>query len=358
MKKFRSRAGSIGLALVLALPMAAAVGAPRAQADTPGEVVVFDQLPQFGIYRSTEPDYTPPADVSMWTHGTEWAKKLSDADKAAIGADAKLKLTYHAQCDPYDRFGNLFYISVPKGTPVDATTPRTTFQDFITPFSDWRQGAKATYTFPQSNIAPFVRVLNDPARDIYIGIKGGSNPYTGDPCTNTSFPASYKEVGFKYSLSIVSTQAAPAASATSIVSFRSASEEKATPIIAGPKDIAGPQGAGTVALSIAGYGASSGGEEYSKTDVTVRVNGTVVGAFNTGIDCASYLQYSPRGNPGIFQNNLTTNPRSWCPGALVPLRYFPVTQVGGAPATIQLDLSRTGPYTSDSMYRTSLSLIK
>jgi hypothetical protein len=54
-----------------------------------------------------------------------------------------------------------------------------------------------------------------------------------------------------------------------------------------------------------------------------------VGSFSTKIDCASDAKYSPDGNPGIFQANGTTNPRNWCPGALVPTHTYPATLTPG-----------------------------
>ncbi|RAS70511.1 peptide-N-glycosidase F-like protein [Lentzea atacamensis] len=74
---------------------------------------------------------------------------------------------------------------------------------------------------------------------------------------------------------------------------------------------------------IAGYGSAAGGEECSNTTVTVSVNGNRVGSFSTAVDCVSLEQYGPDGNPGIFRNNTAGNPRSWCPGGLIPSRYFP-----------------------------------
>ena len=71
------------------------------------------------------------------------------------------------------------------------------------------------------------------------------------------------------------------------------------------------------------------------------------------IDCASYEQHSPRGNPGIFRNNTSSNPRNWCPGALVPSHTFPITLRAGQQSVALAVNPSTVP--SGSYYATSIS---
>ena len=76
-------------ALVLSL---IAVPATATAAASGGTIGVFDRIPQFGIYTSGDPaNYTPPAGVLMWNRGTEFARKLTDAEKALIGDDLRLR---------------------------------------------------------------------------------------------------------------------------------------------------------------------------------------------------------------------------------------------------------------------------
>jgi hypothetical protein len=89
------------------------------------------------------------------------------------------------------------------------------------------------------------------------------------------------------------------------------------------------------------------------TQDTVTLNGTQVGSFNTKVDCASFEQYSPDGNPGIFRNNNTSNPRNWCPGELVPPRSFAATLNTGSNAVSLGITPSTVP--SGSYYPTSFS---
>jgi hypothetical protein len=324
-----------------------------------GTIAVFDHIPQFGIYTTSDPvGYTPPAGVLMWNRGTEFARKLTDAEKALIGDDLRVRVSYHAQCDNYDRIGTVFYVAVPKGTTPTATTPRVTLQDFITPFSNYWRGAKANYTFPDADLGPYAGALADPDKDVYLGIGGGSNPYGGDPCdSHPEVTPEFKAIGFKYSMSLISTVALTARD-HDVTGMISGVRETTNSIIAGPVRHTATAGRGDIALVIAGYGSAAGGEEYSNTTVTVSVNGTRVGSFSTAVDCASLEQYSPDGNPGIFRNNTTSNPRSWCPGGLIPSRYFPTGDIAGKDVTVTVGIARPVPYVGDSGYRTSVSLLE
>jgi len=323
-----------------------------------GTFNVFDHLPQYGIYRSTDPSYTPPAGVLMWTHGTEYARKLTDAEKAKIGADVALRIKYHAQCDDYDRFASVFFISMPQGTAPTVGTQRVTLQDFISPFSDAWQGTKANYTYKDAPMGAYASALTNPDRDVWVGISGGSNPYSGDACdTHGVTDPAYKEVGFLYSLDLVSTQALTPTDrdVTGVLSrYGITTDTYTTTAVGNTAD----HGTGKLAISIAGYGAASGGEEYSNTTITVNALGREVARFSTAIDCAEYEQYSPRGNPGIFRNNTTSNPRSWCPGALVPTRFFDLGDIAGQQVSFTIGIGRKSPYVGDSQYRTSVALLE
>lgn len=323
---------------------------------------VLDQAPQFGVYRSTEPTtYTPPAGVLMWGKGTEHVRKLTVAEKAAIGDDVALRITYHAQCDPYDRFASVFYISTALGVAPTATTPRTTLVDFISPFSDMWQGVKATRVYPDVPINAFASALSNPNRDVWVGISGGSNPQYGeDSCEKHRPPVTdpaIAEVGFKYSLALVGRAPLSAGLDREVVTFLSRTEQTKDTIDTASVAHSGDHNTGVLMVSIAGYGASSGGQEYTNTTITVKSGAQTLASFSTAIDCATYEQYSPRGNPGLFRNNTTSNPRSWCPGAVVPTRFF---DLGTLPANLQytLKVGNPSPWTADSLYRTSINVLK
>ena len=322
------------------------------EAATPGIFNVFAQIPQFGIYSEKEPRYAPPAGVLMWNFGTVFLVKLSPAQKAKIGADLKARITYHAQCDNYDRLGGLFYVLTAPGTAPAKTDARIEIGRFITPFSDYRLGSLATYVFPALDLAAHARALSDPGRDVWVGITGGSNPYDGDPCTGAAVTADFRAIGFKYSVDFYSNQPippGPAAMAEKLFHDMAAAK---LPITATFANNTGSPIAGRITVIVSGHGANAGGAEYRYTRDTVSVNGTRIGAFSTQIDCASYEKYSPDGNPGIFRDNLGGNPRNWCPGALVPLHTYPATLMPGSNG-IRLGISPSD-LPSGSSYATSI----
>jgi hypothetical protein len=293
----------------------------------PTHFKVFDQIPQFGIYVFADPvGYTPPEGVLMWTFGTEWAVRLTPEQQHQIGGDLAARITYHAQCDNYDRLGGLFFVVKPKGEAPAVTDVRTEAVRFITPFSDYQRGALATHVYPDADLSPYASVLADDTHDVWVGIAGGSNPYDGDPCTGAGVTPDFAAVGFKYSVDFVSTRPL-ATGAVQTLAGVAAPSATAVPV-EGVFSAAAPV-TGHVTVIVSGHGSAAGGDEYKYTQDTVTVNGEVVGMFNTMIDCAPYREASPDGNPGIFQNNLNGNPRNWCPGALVPSHSFAVTLKAG-----------------------------
>jgi hypothetical protein len=84
-----------------------------------------------------------------------------------------------------------FFVVVPQGRMPAATDTRTELARFITPFSDYQRGALATYVFADSDVASYASTLADASQDVWIGIRGGSNPYDGDPCTSTNQTADF-----------------------------------------------------------------------------------------------------------------------------------------------------------------------
>ncbi len=326
--------------------------ADSAATSVPGTFKVLSQIPQFGIYATSDPkNFSPPPGVLMWEHGTAFATKLTDTQQESIGADLIARVTYHAQCDNYDRIGGLFYIVTARGQVPTASDPRTELTRFITPFSDYQRGSLATYVFPDADISPYAQTLADRTHDVWIGVFGGSNPYDGDPCTNAGVSAEFKEVGFKYSVDFVSTKLLPFATAGHLTAacYETVKKVPFTGAFMNP----GGEVSGRVTVIVSGHGANAGGVEYRNTQDTVTVNGKQIGSFSTRIDCASYEKYSPDGNPGIFRDNSSGNPRNWCPGALVPSHTFPVTLLPGS-NTLSLAVSPSD-LPPDSYYATSLN---
>jgi hypothetical protein len=336
---------------------------------TPGTFNVFDHIPQFGVYTSSNPaNYAPPPGVLMWSYGTVFVTQLDAQQQALIGSDLAARVTYYAQCDNYDRIGDVFFILEPKGQTPEPGDPRIELVRFITPFSDFTEGAKATYVFPTGDLSAFANVLADATHDVWIGLGGGSNPYSSDPCVQLNVDGGplFDQVGFLYSLDFVSTQpltpgpslALPAFSLPSDAGPATAISDvglSSTPIV-GTFENPGGSVTGHVTVIVSGHGSGEGGDEYENTEDTVNVGadgGAPVGSFSTEIDCAPYAADSPDGNPGIFEDNTSGNPRNWCPGAIVASHVFPVTLPPGT-SSVVLGIS-PGQVPSGSYYQTSIT---
>jgi hypothetical protein len=306
----------------------------------------------YGMYATTEPKFTPPTGVIMWSFGTAYATRLSAAQQAQVGADLAARITYHAQCDNYDRIGGIFFLTKPHDEPPKVGDPRTEVVRFITPFSDYTQGALATHVYPTADLAPYARTLADPSRDVWIGVSGGSNPYDGDPCTNAGVTPEFRSVGYKYSLELVSTKPLSRGVGTTLTAVANVAATK-VPVTGTFQNASDAPLSGLVTVIVSGHGSDSGGHEYRNTTDTVTLNGAQLGSFNTKIDCAAHEKNSPDGNPGIFRNNNGTNPRNWCPGALVPAHTFPATLMMGS-NSVSLGINATS-VPSGSYYATTIS---
>ena len=345
----------------------AADGGPHGSA---GTFKVFDHIPQFGVYTSSSPaGYTPPQGVLMWSYGTVFVTQLDAEQQALIGSDLAARVTYFAQCDNYDRIGDVFVILEPKGQTPQPGDPRIELVRFITPFSDFTEGALATHVFPTGDLSAFASVLADTTHVVWIGIGGGSNPYSGDPCSQLMVDGGplFDEIGFLYSLDFVSTVPLTPGRSLVLPAFSLPSDAgpataisdvalTATPIAATFNNPGGSV-TGHVIVIVSGHGSGVGGDEYENTLDTVDVGASggevPVASFSTEIDCASYASASPDGNPGIFQQNTSDNPRNWCPGALVPSHVIPVTLAPGTNNVLLGIMPDQVP--SGSYYQTSIT---
>lgn len=359
MKRFCfTRSAAASLALCIASAGQAATSAATSAATTaatdaapPGSFNVFSDLPMFGIYVSEPPAYTPPPGVVLLNNGTRYATRLTAAQRASIGSDLKARVTYHAQCDNYDRLGSMFMVVKPAGVRPTEADPLIEIARWITPFSNYWNGAKATYVFPDADLSAFAGLMRNRKLDIWVGIDGGSNPYDGDPCTGRDVTPEFRAVGFRYSLDLVSTL--PGSVGKGLPSLPVVYGDYTAVPVAGSAPST-RSGMGTAIVIVSGHGSANGGDEYKHTEDTLTVNGTVAGSFSTQVNCAAYRKYSPDGNPFIFIGNETNNPRNWCPGALVAARAFRVPLATQNSASLDMD-DRSVP--EGSYYRTSITLL-
>jgi hypothetical protein len=92
----------------------------------------------------------------------------------------------------------------PGQAPVEKD-PRVEIVRYITPFSDYNRGELATYVFADADVSAYAGTLADAGKDVWIGIASGANPYDGDPCTDAQVTPEFRQVGYKFSVEIVSS---------------------------------------------------------------------------------------------------------------------------------------------------------
>ena len=341
------------VAATLSLPLSAAMYAvPAANAATLG---LLDHAPQFGIYSSGMPPLyvPPPGQVVLFdAPNNTWYTlvKLSKAQQQ-LGQGLQGKVTYYGGCDAFDRIEALAYLPMPIGVePTTGDVSRAIeMARFITPFNTYNTSFP-TYVFPYMGISKFAPQLANPAQDIWIGIKGGSNPTyanspgTYNPCWDSSgqmnpgIPAAtyppglttqqgqviFANTGFSFSLDLVSYDPAvvpanqPAVAATLSAPVITGSSVS----IAGMIDVPDPgNGSQTVTGTLQVILTTHGNTEYGYFQRnTLLVNGAQVGShgsqFSTKADCDSFVgstinPWNPTIDSGTAGKN-PRNPRNWC----------------------------------------------
>lgn len=340
--------------------LAAACAAPVAGAAT---INLLSQAPQFGIYASGMPPlYVPPPgqvvllDPSQQTWYT--LVKLSRLQKQQLGQHLQAKVTYNGGCDAFDRIEAVAYIPMPVGQQPTVANVGSAVEmsRFITPFNTYNTSFP-TYVFPYMGIAKFAPQLASKTQDIWIGVKGGSNPTyanspgTYNPCWDSNgqmiptIPAAtyppglttqqgqviYANTGFYFSLDLISTAPAiapatqPAIAATMsapVITGSSAS-------IVGAIDVPDPgNGSQTVTGTLQVILTTHGNTEYGYfSGDSLLVNGAQVGAqFSTKADCDSFVgstinPWNPTIDGGTTGKN-PRNPRNWCVAG--PVRTTPL----------------------------------
>lgn len=335
--------------------LAVACAAATANAAT---LNILDHAPQFGIYGSGMPaNYVPPPGqvVLLDDAADTWYTlvKLTNAQKRQLGQTLNAKLTYDGGCDAFDRIEALAYIPMPVGvTPtVDDLDLAVEMTRFISPFNTY-DSSSPTYVAPYMSLDRFAPYLASRTQDIWIGIKGGSNPtYSNSPGTYNpcwdgngqmvpTIPAApyppglpthdaqviYANTGFYYSLDLISSRPAV------VAARRQAIPAVLMPIVVdgtsryipGAIDVPNPgNGSTTVTGTVQVVVTTHGNTEYGfHTGNTLEINGVQVGsAFSTQADCDAFAKSAINPwNVGINRNTTGSNPRNprnWCPAGPV-----------------------------------------
>ena len=290
----------------------------------------------------------PPGLVRI--NNTQYIRKLTDAEKHAIGESVLVKVVVKAGCDDYDRIGRVTLFSVPKGQNYDSPEAKQfELLRIMTPFNyKTRQPDNVPYT---ASINQLSGLLKDKATDVWImteifGTTGAGQKETmGCDGSLLTYTASVSLVSFKskktnqakpiallsyYALDGKDTTAGHNAKAVSFhadKSFKSA----------------------VLYLITSGHGAAQGGEEYNWREHVIYVDGKEVARVAVNQNCAPYEIYNTRTN-GIYGPDIARERRTWCPGGPVITRTIALGKLSAGDHTIKIAIPEAHLLSTQSTY--------
>ncbi|WP_309642356.1 peptide-N-glycosidase F-related protein [Flavobacterium sp.] len=299
-------------------------------------LTVFDQIRFYDGYAAV---VNQPVPDGIIRHRNDlYAKKLSPEELLAFGSTMTLNVTIKADCDNYDRIGNVNLAFVPK----DATTydtnavPKFELARFITPFMNKNIAPfEVPYTFNIDNMA---KIFKDPALiaayDFWIEFEVFGVPYAAQ--TQVAGCAGINSVFFG-TLALVS-DSNPFTSSDNFIlplNFKNylnnyqvgASDAVGTTVrtisMNLPTDIADA----SFYLITSNHGANSGGEEYVRRRHYIYFDNFTTNILNYRpgeLTCEPYRVYNTQGN-GIYGATPRTDAQwqsfsNWCPGYNIPIR--------------------------------------
>lgn len=267
-----------------------------------------------------------------------YAKKLTETELLAFGNTMTLNISIKADCDNYDRIGNVNLAFAPK----DATTyntntvPKIELARFITPFMNKNIAPfQVPYVFNVDNIA---KIFKDPqliaAYDFWIELQVFGVPYAAQ--TQVAGCAGINSVFFG-TLTLVSNSSTFTSSNNFL--FPLNFQKYMNNYQAGASDAIG-QTVRTISVNLpddidnasfylitSNHGANSGGEEYNRRWHYIYFDNliTPILTYKPGeTSCEPYRVYNTQGN-GIYGPTPRTDAvwqsfSNWCPGYNIPIR--------------------------------------
>jgi hypothetical protein len=297
---------------------------------------VFNQIRFYDGYAAV---VNQPVPEGVIRHRNDlYAKKLSAQELLSFGSTMTLNVTIKADCDNYDRIGNVNLAFAPKDALTYDTNvvPKIELARFITPFMNKNIAPyEVPYTFNIDNIA---KIVKDPALllayDFWIEFEVFGVPYAAQTqvagCAginsvffgtlslvsdNTPFTSSNNfllPLNFKNNLNNYQVGASDAIGQTiRTISFNL------------PNDIDNS----SLYLITSNHGANSGGEEYNRRRHYIyldNMNTAIINYRPGELTCEPYRVYNTQGN-GIYGATPRTNAEwqsfsNWCPGYNIPIR--------------------------------------
>lgn len=316
----------------------AGIGGSGGSNVAPASLTIFDGVVFYDGYASLVAQPVP-AGVQrlrndLITH------KLSDQELGAIQNTLTVTLVIGALCDNYDRIGSVALALVPKGrsTYEPGAVERIEVGRYITPFMDHnRQPDRVPYEFAVHHLVPVLRDVELRAEfDLWLELELFGVPYAANDevagCANRT------DV-FRGTLTLHSDSSRAALAFDELLPL--AYREPFNNYAAGASDRLGTTrktlefaldvatAETQLVLITSNHGANSGGEEYSRRDHFVYVDGQQKLLYKPGrTSCEPFRMYNTQAN-GIYGSS----PRSdstwqsfsnWCPGDVIDTRMIAV----------------------------------
>lgn len=310
--------------------------AAEAELPEPMSLTVLFEVVFYDMYAG--PVDEPVPDGAVRLSNTLYAARLSGYDLAKIQNTLSMRVWLGALCDNYDRLAGVFLSLVPKGSrtysPGEVT--RLEIARFITPFMDMnRHHDPVPFDFELNDLVPLLKDEELRAEyDIWLELNVEGVPYAAQK--EIAGCAGRNDV-FLGTLDLESDSSAPAAEFDFVIpvatraplnNYRGdASDEVGTTRKTLEFTLEADTEATQLVLITSNHGANASGEEYSRRDHFVYVDGEEVHAYKPGREsCEPFRAYNSQGN-GIYG----AMPRSdeewqsfsnWCPGDVIDTRVI------------------------------------
>lgn len=299
-------------------------------------VTVFNQIRFYDGYAAV---VNQPVPDGIIRHRNDlYAKKLTAQDLLSFGSTMTLNVTIKADCDNYDRIGNVNLAFTPKDALTYDTNavPKFELARFITPFMNKNIAPfEVPYTFNIDNMA---KIVKDPALllayDFWIEFEVFGVPYAAQ--TQVAGCAGINSVFFG-TLSLVSDSVPFTSSNNFLLPLNF--KNNLNNYQAGASDAIG-QTVRTISFNLpndienssfylitSNHGANSGGEEYNRRRHFIyfdNFNTPIINYKPGELTCEPYRVYNTQGN-GIYGATPRTAAEwqsfsNWCPGYNIPIR--------------------------------------
>ena len=317
-------------------------------------LTVFDRILFYDGYAAL---VNQPVPTGIIRHRNDlYAKKLTSSQLASFGDAMTLNVTINADCDNYDRIGNVNIALVPKNATTynPNTVQRIELGRFITPFMNKNIPPNLVpYTF---NIDNMTLIFKDPALnaiyDFWMELEVFGVPYAAQ--TQIEGCAGINSV-FYGTVEIVSNIYPPVTSGNVLLPLNF--KNNLNNYQAGASDAIG-QTVRTIAFNLpndvvgasfylinSNHGSNTNGEEYNRRYHYVYFDDMTnpILTYRPGeATCEPYRVFNTQGN-GIYSASPRTNAQwqsfsNWCPGAKIPLRKINLGAVSGGSHTFRLSV--------------------